>query len=66
MLEHPQALVVVWGPGFKGWRDDWTIQENVSGRFSCGDIDVHINFLGEFKHFRLGRERLRQVRAFQR
>ena len=46
MLDHPQANVVVWGPGYEGWDDDRTVQENMNSRFKCGDVDIHINFLG--------------------
>ena len=46
MLDHPQAKVIVWGPGYQGWDDSATIQQNMDARFRCGEIDIHINFLG--------------------
>lgn len=47
MLDHPGAQVLVWGPGYEGWNDDETIQQNMRSRFRCGDIDIHVNFLGK-------------------
>ncbi len=47
MVEHPNARVIVWGPGYQDWDDDASIQDNMRSRFKCGDIDIHINFLGE-------------------
>ena len=46
MLDHPDASVLVWGPGYQGWIDEDTIEQNMRSRFRCGEIDVHINFLG--------------------
>lgn len=47
MLDHPDARVLVWGPGYQGWVDENTIEQNMRSRFRCGEVDVHINFLGE-------------------
>ena len=50
MLEHPDAAVSLWGPGYEGWIDE----QNMRSRFCCGEIDLHINFLGEQEgHFAL-------------
>lgn len=50
MLDHPDANVLVWGPGFEGWIDDDTIEQNMRSRFACGEVDIHVNFLGEYGH----------------
>ena len=45
-IDHPQARVSVWGPGFDGYADDCTLQENLRKRYPCNKIDIIYNFLG--------------------
>ena len=48
-LEHPQAAVHVWGPGFEGYDASKPMRDNMRARYPCGtakSADIVFNFLG--------------------